>query len=63
MFNPKHISESINGNHMQLDKLREGNEEKNIVQGQNPFTGNYAVISLPDFPSNRLFWRLSEILF
>ena len=30
---------------MKLDTLREGNEKKN----QNPFTSNYAVISLPDF--------------
>ena len=30
---------------------------------QNPFTSNNAVISLPDFPSNGLFWTLSQILF
>ena len=57
---PKHIPKRINGNQMQLDTLKEGNE-KNIEK--NPFTRNYAVISLPDFPRNRLFWRLSQILF
>ena len=46
---------------MQLDTLREGNE-KNIVQEPNPSTSNYAVISLPGFPSNRLFSNSGDYL-
>ena len=34
---PKHISESINGNQMKLDTLRECNEKKSIGQEPKPY--------------------------
>ena len=34
---PKRISESINGNQMKLDTLREGDEKKSNVQEPKPF--------------------------
>ena len=34
------MSESINGNQMKLDTLREYNEKKSIVQEPNPLTSN-----------------------
>ena len=43
---------------MKLYALREGSFKKSIVQASNPFTSNYAVISLPYFHRNRFFLKI-----
>ena len=47
---------------MILGTLREGNEKKSIVQEPKPFHKLLRIITLPDFPSNRLFLKLYEAI-